>query len=117
MRAGGEVHAADGHFERALAGVVQCAQLAEERRRHFGIVKAARVLKRSRPLHAGADVGGRFGRRAVTQLLEWHRRHFHVDIDAIQQRPRDLAEVALNDGRRAPALASGIAVEPARAPV
>ena len=27
--AGGEAHAADGHFERALAGIVECADLAD----------------------------------------------------------------------------------------
>jgi hypothetical protein len=40
-----------------------------------------------------------------------------MDIDAVQQRPRDLAQILLDLSRRAAALARGVAVEAALAPV
>jgi hypothetical protein len=40
-----------------------------------------------------------------------------VNVDAVEQGAADLAQVALNQGGGAPALASGIAVKAAGAPV
>ena len=68
-------------------------------------------------LHAGADRGRGFGRRVVAQLFERDGGHFDVDIDAVEQRPGYLAQIALNDGRRAAAFAAGVAVEAAGARV
>src|ERR1022692_4477256 len=42
--AGRESHAAHGHFERALAGLVQRAQLADVARGHLGVVETAGPL-------------------------------------------------------------------------
>jgi hypothetical protein len=39
------------------------------------------------------------------QLFIWRGRHFDVDIDAVKQRAADLAQIPLDDGRRAAALA------------
>ena len=52
--AGGEAHAADGHFEGAFAGVVESA----------GVLHGARLF------HAGADLARRLGRGYAAQLLE-----------------------------------------------
>ena len=40
-------------------------------------------------LHPGADGLRRFAHPAVGKLLVFHPRHFHVDIDAVQERPGD----------------------------
>jgi hypothetical protein len=40
-----------------------------------------------------------------------------VDVDAIEQRPGDLAEIALNNPGRAAALPRRVAIKPAGAPV
>jgi hypothetical protein len=115
--AGGESHAADGHFQGAFAGIVKGAQFADEAGGYAGVVLTARLLQGAGPFDAGANFRGGFRHRVAAQLLERHRGHFHVDIDAVQERAADLAEIALNDGRGATALARGVAVEPARAPV
>jgi hypothetical protein len=67
--------------------------------------------------HALADLGRRFSRAGSAQLFVGHGRHLDVDIDAVEQRPADLAQVALDDPRRATALARRIAEKAARAPV
>jgi hypothetical protein len=58
--------------------------LADQAGWHAGIVEAARLLTSSGALHTGADFGGGFGGRVVTQFLEGNRGHFHVDIDAVE---------------------------------
>src|ERR1035437_3796938 len=55
--AGGEAHAADGHFEGALAGIVERADLADIAGRHAGVVEAARLLYGASLFHTGADFG------------------------------------------------------------
>jgi hypothetical protein len=55
-------------------------------------------------------------RRGVPrQLLEPHHRHVDVDVDAVEQRPRNAPDVALNLQRRAAALARRVVEIPARA--
>ncbi|HSU60111.1 MAG TPA: hypothetical protein VLI55_12415, partial [Bryobacteraceae bacterium] len=44
----------------------------------------------------------------------WNRRHFDVQIDAIQKRPAHFRKISLNDPRSAAALARRIAIEAAR---
>src|SRR5215471_1197729 len=117
VRAGGKSHPADGHFERSLARVVERANFSNAGRWHPGIVEAAGLLDRARLQDAPSDIGGGFGIGIGPQLLERDRRHFDVDIDAVQQGTADLAEVLLDLPRRAAALARGVAVEAALAPV
>ena len=47
-------------------------------------------------------------RRLGRQLLDLHRRHFHVQVDAVQQRAGDAAHIALDGQRRAGALVARI---------
>jgi hypothetical protein len=117
MGAGGESHAADRHFECALAGIVERADIAEVARGHARVVEAAAVLHRTRAIHADANLGGGFGGAAAAQFLERDGGDFDVDIDAVEQGPADLAEVVLDLSGRAAALASAIAVEAAPAGV
>jgi hypothetical protein len=49
--------------------------------------------------------------------LYGHRRHFDVQVDAIEQRSADLVQVPLDDGAGAAAFPGRIAMEAARAPV
>ena len=53
--AGGEAHAADGHFEGAFAGIVKRADFADIARRHAGVVEAARLLYGAGQFHTGAN--------------------------------------------------------------
>src|SRR5687767_8146150 len=63
--------------------------------------------------NALAHACARLARLALTQLLEWHRRRFDVQVDAIQQRARDLFAVTLHLHLRATAVAFYIPVIPA----
>jgi len=56
--AGGEAEAADGHFEGALAGIVQRAGLAEEPRGQRRVQIAAGVLHAPGGFDAGPHLGG-----------------------------------------------------------
>jgi len=40
-----------------------------------------------------------------------------MQVDAIEERPAELAQISLDDGSRAPAFARGVSVVPAGAPV
>jgi hypothetical protein len=64
-----------------------------------------------------AHIRGTFGVGISAQFFERNRRNFDVDIDAVQQGAADFSEVLLNLSGRAAALARGIAVEAAFAPV
>ena len=114
--AGGEAHAADGHFEGALAGVVEGADAADIAGGHAGVVEAARAAGASRACSTRARIsGGGFGGGVAAQFLEGNGGDFDVDIDAVEQRAADLAEVVLDLAGRAAAFAGGIAVEAALA--
>ena len=58
MSAGGEAHAADGHFEGAFAGIVEGADSADVTGGHAGVVETAGALDGAGLFDAGADFGG-----------------------------------------------------------
>src|ERR1035438_7382189 len=58
MGAGGEAHTADGHFEGALAGIVESADFADIAGWHAGVVESAGALYGAGLFHAGADLFG-----------------------------------------------------------
>src|SRR5262245_60397998 len=58
---GGESHTTHRHFERALAGVIECAELANVARGHACVGKAAGLLHGTGAFDTGTDVGGGFG--------------------------------------------------------
>jgi hypothetical protein len=59
VRAGGKAEAAHGHFERALAGIVQGAQPAEGLRRNVRVVISALLLQGAGGADALPNLGGR----------------------------------------------------------
>ena len=117
MRAGGKSHASRGHFQSALAGVVEGAILAKQVRGNVRVVIAAGLLDDSRSHHPLADLGRGNAVVLAAQLLVGYPRNFDMDVDAVQQRSSNLTQVALNDARRTAALARSVAVESTRAPV
>jgi hypothetical protein len=90
---------------------------ADQPHRHPGIYKTTRLLYGASLLHALANVGRRFARAIAAQLLVWNRGNFDVNVDTVEQRPADLAQVPLDDAGRTAAFARGIAKESARSPV
>jgi len=117
VRAGGEAHAADGHFESALAGIVEGADFADGAGGHPGVVESASLLQGAGALDAGANLFGGFGGGVAAQFLEGHGGDFDVNIDAVEQGPADLAEIPLDLAGRAAAFTGGIAIEAAAAGV
>jgi len=115
VRPGRQAHAANGHLKRPLAGIIERALFADQPRRHMRVVVAAGVLNAARSFHARADLRRTLAARVAAQFLVRHGGHLHVDIDAVEQRPADLAEVALDQRGGAAAFARGIAIEAAAA--
>ena len=115
--AGAQAHAADGHFERALASIVQRAKAAKLADGNMGIVKSAGALPGASREHTRGDFRRTRACVASAQFLKGNRGHFDVQIDAVEQRPADFREIPLDDAAGAAAFARGIAVETAGAPV
>lgn len=112
--AGGEAHAADGHFEGAFAGVVKGGELAELLRGQVGVVIATRLLAGPGSQYTLAHLLGRHAFVVAAQFFVGDGRDFDVEIDAVEQGAGDLAEVALDDRWRATAFFGGIAEKAAR---
>jgi hypothetical protein len=117
VRTGRKAHLPDGHLERAFAGIVQCALFADQAHRHPCIHKTARLLHGPSLFYAPANVSRRLAHAIAAQLLIRNGRNFDVNVDTIEQRPADLAQVPLDDAGRTAAFARSIAKEAARAPV
>ncbi len=112
-----EAHAPHGHLEGAFAGLVEAAVRPEMRAGNVGVVKAARSLPLPGGLDALPEQLGAGGRLGPAKIFVRHGRHFDMQVDAVEHRPADLGQVALDDPRRTPALPRGVAVEPARTSV
>ncbi len=117
VSSGGEAELAHGQLERALAGVVKAAELPQQLRGKLRVGVAALLLARAGGFDALAHGLARSAVSVAAHFLVRHGGHFDVQVDAVQQRPADLAEVALDDRRRAAALARGVAEKPARTSV
>jgi hypothetical protein len=79
----------------------------------LGVVEAARPLDGAGALHHRANVGGRLAGIGGAHLFIGHGGDFQVNIDAVEQRSADLAQIALDHAGRAAALARGVAIKPA----
>src|SRR5580704_5532571 len=84
MRPRGKPQTADGHFESPLPRIVQDAQFAQLPNGNLRIVKAAGALDSPGAFDASADVRGTYTFIFATQLTIRHRRHFYVEIDAVE---------------------------------
>ena len=78
-----------GLLHKRSAGFVQCGEFPHFLRAHAGvahiaITDKALVLALASRIHSLFNFCRGFGLRAVTQLLKFHRRHFHNDIDSVQ---------------------------------
>ncbi len=119
-----QAQTAHRRFEHPLALGVHAAVLADEPRRHLGVRENAvarepRALPLARAEHPRANLGRALGlrERRARKLFELHRRHVNVDVDAVEERPRDAADVTLYLRGRASALARRVVPEAARAGV
>ena len=117
-----QAQTAHRRFEHPLALGVHAAVLADEPRRHLrvredAVARKPFALPLSRTQHPRANLGRPLGlgRRRARKLLELHGRHVDVDVDAVEERPRDAPDVALYLRGRAAALARGVVPEAARA--
>jgi hypothetical protein len=120
----GEALPRHGLLQQLLARGVEAAVAADEARGHLRVGEDAAsteafVLARARRQHPRADVRGALalGRAPVRKLLEAHGGYIDVDVDAVEQRPRDASDVALNLRGRAAAFAHGVVPEAAGARV
>jgi len=113
VRAGAKPHAANGHFERALAGIIERAQSPQGTRRDMRIVETAVLLERTGSLHPGAYLGGGGTLVLAAQFLVRNRRHLDMEIDTVEQRPADFAQVPLNDCASAAAFACRVRIKSA----
>jgi hypothetical protein len=117
---GGEAHFFHGRFQQRFRVGFQLAVFADLRRSH-PTVQTQRVLAEAALLHFSCGVhiglhllaGG--PDRLIGQLAERDRRDFDMDVQAIQQRAADSADVAFDLQRVAFALPLGVAAIAARA--
>ena len=118
--AGGEAELGDGVFHLLFAFAVELAEAAQGARSHLGVAELAERLQApalalARREDAFADDGRFLGLLVLRQLLVFHRRHLDVQVDAVEQRPGDPRQVALDQRRRAGALVQRIAEKAALA--
>ena len=115
VRSGGESHSAYRHFECAFTGSVEGALCADQANGHARIGVSSRLPGGADAFHPRADLGRALARRCSAEFLVRHGGDFHVNVDAVEQGAADLAQVTLNQGGGAPALARGISVKAAGA--
>src|SRR5208282_4194630 len=111
--AGAEAQARHGALQQALAVGGDVAILADLPRAHLGIAinlfpREAAQLALAGFYDAFTNQVRTFPARVLPQLLVADGGHVDVDIDAIEQGPGNLRDVALDEGRRAGALARGV---------
>jgi hypothetical protein len=104
--AGRELELAHGRFHQALAGVVQAAPAPDLGRAHLAVgaqPAAGEALRLELPGrdHALADALRRLAAALAGQLVILDLRHLDVDIDPIEQRPRQTLLVAADRRRGA----------------
>lgn len=112
--AGGEAHRGDSLAQEVFAGLVEGAELAEERGVHFGIGKdvfpgKTRALNSASTLDARADVEALFGVARGFEFVEGDARDFDVKVDPVHNGAGNSCLVARGFAGRAGAEALGIA--------
>jgi hypothetical protein len=117
VRPGAQSQAPDRHLQRPLTGIVQCTELPQHRRGDLGVIEAPLLLHLSCRCDPLAHL--RRGRTGIlaAQFLVRDSGDFDMQIDPIEQRPADLAQVARDDGPGAAAIVSSGSIETARTPV
>ena len=124
--AGGEALLLHGALEQAFGVGGELAEGADLLGGHLGVgedgatglagdgagggLEEAVVLELAGGEDAGADLGGAFGGGGAAELLVLHGGDLDVDVDAVEERARDLGDVALDHGRGTHAVA-GLVVE------
>jgi hypothetical protein len=83
----------------------------------MGVIVSPPLLNSVSRLHALPHFGRRHSIVFVPQLPKRNCRHFDVQIDPIEERPTELAQVTLDHGRRTPAFSRGVNEKTAHAPV
>jgi hypothetical protein len=104
---------AQSSLHQPLARAIELAMPAHFGRPHVGVGQQARVREALGLAHArgGHPLAHRAGWLTLPfgrQLVVVHARHVDMDIDAVEQRPRDALLVARDDGWRADTLALGV---------
>ena len=102
-------------FQARFAGLVRLAELVDLARGQVLVALAlALQLHFGGGLHAGANDGGVLAVGILAEHVRFDGGHFHLHVDAIEQRAGDAALIALDQIRRAVADAADVAVVPAR---
>src|SRR6056297_1719355 len=96
MRAGRQVQALAGLFQQPGFALTQLAVGSNAVDTEAGIDAAAFGLDRARLDHTLANALGRLARRAPLERLA---RHFDLQVDPVEERPRDAIAIALEIGR------------------
>lgn len=98
-------------FQQGNARRVEGAHLAHHAAGHLGVAKNALQILEPLGLHfAGSDDAGEdfdapdFGSLAARQLVVADGRDLHVQVNSVEQRPRNLGDIAFYDARAADAL-------------
>lgn len=111
--AGGEAHGGNGVAQEVFAGLVEGAELAEERGIHFGISedvfpRKTRTLNDTGTFDARADIEARLGVARGFEFVEGDARDFDVKVDAVHNGTGNPRLVAGGLAGRAGAEAFGI---------
>jgi hypothetical protein len=117
VRAGGQAHPPHGHLQRTLPRLVERTDLSQLANGDAGVIKATRLLNGSGALNTCADFSRTHPVTLAAQLLKRHRWHFNVQVDAVEQRPANLAQIPLDDPARTAAFACRIGKMTARTSV
>ncbi len=94
-----QVQIGHGEFQKLLGRLLQRAIAFQFARTHAGVAGDGRLAREPRLLPLArfddpfADGGGSFARLLGADVAEFHLRHFDVQINAVQQRPGNAAEI------------------------
>ncbi len=99
---GRKSQAGNGQAHEFLAGLVNGAKFANVARPHMGVAKDVLAILESPQLDlpglhdALPDLSGGFSGWLAGKFFVRHGRHFHMNVNSIEQRPRNACTVTLN---------------------
>ena len=114
--AGAEVQIGHGELQQLHRRLIQRAVALQLAAAHAGVAGDLRLVLEPRLLPLArrddplANLRGRLAGPLAGDLAELHRRHFDVQVNAVEQRTGDAAQVILNLARRAARFAGHFAV-------